>query len=371
MKVDLFTPVVYYGSTTEADWPMPASLFESERGSLSIQRGFEQFEAGHEAGFDALTLAEHHYSPSQMAPAPLLFAAALGQRLPDAEIGVLGTDLPLHNPVDIAEQYATLDNLLGGRLKFALLRGTPNEYMTYGTNPWESRERFEEAVELIIRCFTEPEPFGWEGRHFRYRNVALFPRSLQQPRPRILLSGNSASSARFAGRMGCDLGLSFLPAPAAAAHVQAYREAAAEAGWTPRAENILYRQFSYVAESDTEARQDVEAQGWPAGTGLFNSKNPEIMAAMGVIGAAMAGVPKGVVPDMSKAPSMFGPTFVGSPQTVLDDIREFVDLTGVGRVELNLTGGAGALSHENVMRSIKLMGETLLPALHADAATAS
>jgi alkanesulfonate monooxygenase SsuD/methylene tetrahydromethanopterin reductase-like flavin-dependent oxidoreductase (luciferase family) len=370
MKVEIFTPVVYYGSASAVrDWPLAARLFESDRGTLSIQRGFEQMEAAFDAGFDSLNLAEHHYSTAQMTPTPHLFAAALGERLPRANIAILGTDLPLHNPINIAEQYATLDNLLGGRLRFALLRGTPNEYLTYGTNPWESRERFEEAVELIIRCFTEPEPFGWEGRHYRYRNISLFPSPVQQPHPRITLSGNSTSSARFAGRMRCDLGISFMPPEGAAASVAAYREAAAEAGWEPTADNILYRQFAYVAESDEQARRDAQELNWPMGSGLFNSKNPELMGVIGTAAAALAGVPKGVVPDMSKAPNIFGEPFIGGPQTVLDQIRATAGRTGMGRVELVVTGSAGALSHENVVRSIKLMGETLVPALHSDADT--
>lgn len=372
MKVEIFTPVNYYGSASAvADWPLPARLFESDKGTLSIQRGFEQFEAAFEAGFDSLNLAEHHYSPAQMTPAPHLFAAALGERLPQAQIAILGTDLLLHNPVNIAEQYAALDNLLGGRLRFALLRGTPNEYLTYGTNPWESRAKFEEAVELIIRCFTEPEPFGWEGRYFRFRNISLFPSPVQRPHPRITLSGNSPSSARFAGRMKCDLGISFLPPEAAAATVAAYREAAAEAGWEPTADNILYRQFAYVAETDEQAAKDVAEMNWPQGSGLFNSRNPELAQVIGIAGAAMAGVPKGVVPDPSKAPSLFGPVWAGGPQTVLDQIRQAGQQTGFGRVELIYTGFSNAMSHENVVRSIKLTGKALIPALHADAATVS
>lgn len=370
MKVEIFTPVNYYGAASAVrDWPLPTRIFERDRGLLSIQRGFEQLEAAYEAGFDSLNLAEHHYSPAQMTPTPLLFAAALGERLPQAQIAVMGTDLPLHNPVNVAEQYAVLDNLLGGRLRFALLRGTPNEYLTYGTNPWESRQRFEEAVELILRCFTEPEPFGWEGRYYRFRNISLFPSPAQQPHPRILLSGNSESSARFAGRMKCDLGISFQPAEAAAASVAAYREAAAAAGWEPTPDNILYRQFAYVAESDEQARRDVAEFNWPEGTGMFNPRNSELGAVVGTAAAAMAGVPKGVVPDMSKAPVLFGPVYLGSPQTVADAIRATAAATGMGRVELILTGFVNAMSHENVIRSTKLIGETLIPMLHADAAT--
>jgi alkanesulfonate monooxygenase SsuD/methylene tetrahydromethanopterin reductase-like flavin-dependent oxidoreductase (luciferase family) len=368
MKVEIFTPVVYYGHPVEnPDWPFAPRLFDSERGLLSMERGLQQCEAAHAAGFDSLNFAEHHYSTSQMTPAPLLFAAALGQRVPEAQIAILGTDLPLHNPVNVAEQYATLDNLLGGRLRFALLRGTPNEYMTYGTNPWESRERFEEAVQLVIRTFTEPEPFGWEGRYFRFRNIALFPLPAQRPHPRILLSGNSVSSARFAGRMHCDLGLSFMPPDQSAASVAAYREAAAEAGWEPTADNILYRQFCYVAETDEQAKADAAESNWPGGSGLFVSRNPELMGVMGMAGAALAGVPQGVRPDPAKArPPVFAPPFLGGPETVLAQIEAVREQVGMGRVELCITGVADATTHERVLRAIELAGHAVIPALHAD-----
>ena len=91
-----------------------------------------------DAGFDSLNFAEHHYSPKQLTPNPIIFAAVAGRRFPDAQIGVFGTDLPLNNPVRIAEEYSMLDNLLDGRLRIGMLRGTPNEYLTYGSNPWES-----------------------------------------------------------------------------------------------------------------------------------------------------------------------------------------------------------------------------------------
>jgi alkanesulfonate monooxygenase SsuD/methylene tetrahydromethanopterin reductase-like flavin-dependent oxidoreductase (luciferase family) len=367
MKVELFTPVTYYGEASKIpEWPLPTRLFDAEDGVESVRKGFQQFEAAHRAGFDSLNFAEHHFSPAQMTPAPLLFAAALGERLPDANISILGTDLPLHNPINVAEQFASLDNLLGGRLSFALLRGTPNEYVTYGTNPWESRERFEEGVELVIRAFTEPEPFGWEGRHYRFRNVSLFPAPVQRPHPRIVLSGNSISSARFAARMHADLGISFLPSGAAAVNVQAYLEASEEAGWTPTPANILYRQFAYVGETEQSAAAAVQELGWPNGTGMFNSTNAELMAVFGTAGAAMAGVPKGIVPDMSKAPSLFGEVWSGSPSTVVDKIRTASDIIGFGRVELIVTGFVNAMTHENVMRSIEVMGDTLVPELHAD-----
>lgn len=368
MKVEMFNPVFHHGDVSNnIDWPAAPRTYDGQAGARSIEYGMQQMEAAHQAGFDSLNVAEHHYSTSQMSPAPTLFAAAAAQRVPGARIGVLGSDLPLHNPLDIAEQYAVLDNITGGRLTSGLLRGTPNEYLTWGTNPWESRERFEEAVELTIRAVTEPEPFGWEGRYYRFRNVALFPSPVQRPHPPLLLSGNSPSSARFAGRMRCNLGLSFMTPDRAAASLTAYREGAAEVGFEPTADNILYRQFAWIGETDDAAIAETTAATWPLGTGLMTSHNPELMATIGLAGAALAGLPQGTPVDLSKAPPpFFGAPFLGSPETVLRQIRDAHTQIGMGRVELVLAGSAGTVGHEQVMRCIERAGQTIIPALHAD-----
>ncbi|HTR94596.1 MAG TPA: LLM class flavin-dependent oxidoreductase [Trebonia sp.] len=167
-----------------------------------MRKGLEQCAAAFAAGFDSLNFAEHHDSTAQLSPDPITYAGILGQQLPEATISVLGTDLPLHNPVRVAESYAMLDNVLGGRLgAIGLLRGTPNEYLTYGTNPWESRDAF---------------------------------------------------------------GFSFMPRAKCAENAAVYRQAAAQAGWTPGPDNILYRQFCYVAETDAPRARTSSGTGGPA-----------------------------------------------------------------------------------------------------------
>jgi alkanesulfonate monooxygenase SsuD/methylene tetrahydromethanopterin reductase-like flavin-dependent oxidoreductase (luciferase family) len=366
MKVEIFTPVVYYGPSTVGSWPASPRLYDPKFGMQSMEWGFEQCEGAYRAGFDSLNFAEHHYSTSQLSPNPIFYAGILGQRLPDAHIGVLGTDLPLNNPVRVAEEYAMLDNLLNGRITIGLLRGTPNEYMTYNTSPYDSREMMDEAVELFIKCLSEPEPFGWEGRYYRYRNVAIWPHPVQQPHPRILLSANSESSARFAGKHKCDIGFSFMAPEKCKPNLDVYMEAAAEAGWEPTAENILYRQFCLVAETDAEAQKIAEESGWPTGPGLFAAGTTDIMMAMGTCGAAMGGLPRGVPVDLSKAPPMaFDPPWLGGPETVLRQIGEIHDTVGMGRAEFIVAGVSGSLDHAGVMRSLEVMGETIVPALHA------
>ena len=93
-----------------------------------------------------------------------------------------------------------LDNLLGGRLRVGLLRGTPNEYLTYFDEPVGVQGGVQGGRALLDPAvLTEPEPFGWEGRYYRFRNISMWPQPVQRPHPRILLSANSADGAQFAG----------------------------------------------------------------------------------------------------------------------------------------------------------------------------
>ncbi len=366
MKMEFFQTLTYYGPDHGDSWPAPPRIYDPEYGRLTLERGIEQCVAAHEAGFDSLNFAEHHYSPKQLSPDPIIYAGIVGRQLPTANIGLFGTDLPLNNPVRIAEQYSMLDNLLGGRLRIGMLRGTPNEYITYGTNPWESRQRFEEGVQLVKRCFAEPEPFGWEGRYFRFRSIAIWPRAVQTGGPRILISGNSRDSADFAGRHHLDIGFSYLSPEICAANLAVYMEAAAAAGWTPTPDNITYRQFLYVEEND-DAAQAVLAQYAGGGLhALFAGASMDVMRAMAMIGAGMGGAPKNFVPPPGPPPFVPWPALVGSPSTVAARIAEARSHFTFGRLEFSIGVGVNPIPHELAMQCIKLLAETLIPAAHEE-----
>ena len=151
-----------------------------------------------------------------------------------------------------------LDTLTDGRVIAGLLRGTPNEYVTYNTNPSESRARFEEALLLIRRAWTEREPFGWEGRYFQYRAISIWPRPVQQPHPPLYMSGSSPESAGFAARNRVSLGLAVTTLPAATAAAELSRKEARATGWEPADEDVLYRLSFHVAASDEQAARDFE-----------------------------------------------------------------------------------------------------------------
>jgi alkanesulfonate monooxygenase SsuD/methylene tetrahydromethanopterin reductase-like flavin-dependent oxidoreductase (luciferase family) len=149
-----------------------------------------------------------------------------------------------------------------------------------------------------------------------------------------------------------------------AAHADIYRQAAAEAGWQPTADNLQYRHFMYVTPTDDEAQETMAAMSGGGLMSLFKGATPDTMGVMAQIGAALGGVPKHVKIDPSMAPPMvMGPPLYGSPDTVLQRINEIHEVLGMGRLEVSL-GTINPLQHDDMLASLKLIGEEIVPVLH-------
>jgi len=199
MKASLFCAARYMGAAPHDIWPLSGEYYSGDAAVRSMQTTFDQFRCADEFGFDWVTVAEHHYSGFSLTPNPMVMAGALSQLVRRAKIAVLGPTLPILNPVRVAEEFAMLDTMSGGRLVAGMMRGTPNEYVTYNINPAESRERFAEALHLIRRAWTETRPFGWLGRYYQYRTISIWPRPVQQPHPPLYMSGSSLGSRGICG----------------------------------------------------------------------------------------------------------------------------------------------------------------------------
>ncbi len=139
MKISLFAPSRYTGPAQEGKWPVPVESYQAEAAEKSMQASLAQFEAADQLGFDWVSTAEHHFSPFSLTPNPMVLAGAMSQRVHRAKIALLGPTIPMSNPVRVAEEFAMLDTMTGGRVVVGLMRSTRNEYVTYGTNPAESR----------------------------------------------------------------------------------------------------------------------------------------------------------------------------------------------------------------------------------------
>jgi alkanesulfonate monooxygenase SsuD/methylene tetrahydromethanopterin reductase-like flavin-dependent oxidoreductase (luciferase family) len=360
MKVSLLANPSYLDREFPPGWPVPPRGWLPDVGVASMDRAFEVYELGHSLGFDWLSVSEHHYFPSLLGPNPNLVAAALARRFPEVRIAVLGAVLPQVNPVRVAEEYATLDAMSGGRLVAGMFRGLPNEFLAYGTNPHEAREMFDEAFELILRAWSEPEPFWWEGRYYRFPVVSVWPRPVQRPRPPIVASGTSPESAAFAGRRGLMLGLThIIGGERCAEMVRIHRAAAEQAGWSPGAEDVVYRARAYVADSDGRAEREArefevgDFQGPLAPPPARRAAHAAIMAEISGGRAAAPRAPgKGTMPE-----------YYGDPDKVAAAILADANRIGYGVLDLNFD--SFHLPHAKAVESLRLFGTEVLPQLHA------
>lgn len=160
-----------------------------------------QIELGDALGFDTVWLGELHFSRAfSILADPLMVLAAAAQRTSHIRLGTAVALLPLHNPVESAEKVATADILSGGRIEFGVGRGTaPLHYMGYGIPQEQSRERFEEALDFILRAWTS-DRFSFEGKHFRVEDLSVVPRPVQKPHPPVRIAANSPDTFPLAAR---------------------------------------------------------------------------------------------------------------------------------------------------------------------------
>src|SRR5690242_19347567 len=150
-----------------------------------VHREIEQMEWTEELGFDQIWLTEHHFIDYGLAVDPASLAATAAARTRRVRIGLAAAILPFHHPLRLAEQMALVDILSDGRLDVGVGRGNrPAEFAGYRVPQEESRERFDEIVDVVQRGWTE-ERFSYHGRFFRFDDVRVIPKPVQRPHPPI------------------------------------------------------------------------------------------------------------------------------------------------------------------------------------------
>ena len=229
--------------------------YDPEKGAELYHDYLDQMEFADQLGFDGVCLNEHHQTAYGMMPVPGVLAGALARSVKHANIAILGRALPLvNNPLNIAEEYAMLDNLTRGRIIAGFVRGIGAEYHSTGVNPAYSQERFAEAHDLIIRAWTEPGPFSYSGKHYQFRYVNPWPRPYQTPHPPIWIpSQGSGSTIRWAAKMRYTYCQTLSPIAAVAKFFQLYRDEADKVGYQASPDQLAWSNTIYVADTDKKA----------------------------------------------------------------------------------------------------------------------
>jgi hypothetical protein len=182
----------------ELPYPLAGRHFKPQVAVRTYAEHLDAWELIDKLGYDGLGFNEHHCSPYGLMNSPNLMAASAAQRTKRVKLLIYGNLLPLHEPLRLAEELAMLDCLSNGRLISGFARGIPREYQVHNVPLADSRARFEEAFDIVTRAWKE-EVFSYQGKFWTYKDVALWPRPVQQPRPEIWTPVVSSKESHHAG----------------------------------------------------------------------------------------------------------------------------------------------------------------------------
>jgi alkanesulfonate monooxygenase SsuD/methylene tetrahydromethanopterin reductase-like flavin-dependent oxidoreductase (luciferase family) len=320
----------------------------------AFEESFRQVKAAETMGLDSVWLGEHHFTPDRSVLAsPLTIASAIATATSRVRIGLAVQVLPLGNPLRMAEEAATVDQISKGRLDFGVGRsGLTRYYQGYNIPYVESRERFFESLDIIIKAWTQ-ERFSHEGQYYSYNDVTLVPRPYQMPHPPIRVAVASAATFALMGSRGFPI---FCTTTAGMDELEArfgeYRRAYKEAGH-PGEGNTTLRMPVHVAETDRKAR---------------NEAQESIMCGVRRAATDLAAVAASQeladrLREAANRPyeQIVTETIVcGSPEHVKDRLLEYRERLGATGVVMELNYG-GRIPYDRVENSIRLLAENVMP----------
>ena len=267
MKVNWFhlMPYRFLPANFENDYhsvwvDIPARLFDPMRGHNLYNEFLDELEFADQMGFDGICVNEHHANAYGMMPSPNLMAAAIARRTTNANLIVLGNSIAMYNPpLRVAEEFAMLDLISGGRLVAGFPVGSsPDDNFAYGFVPATLRERYYEAHDFIKKAWTEQTPFVFNGRYNKVRYTNMFIRPLQKPHPPIWIPGGG-SVETWDWTLDHDYvycALSYLGYEYGKRVGSGYWERCAAKGMELNPYRFGYLQLICVAETDAQAEKD-------------------------------------------------------------------------------------------------------------------
>ncbi len=353
---------------------VPSQLWDPVEGHRMYNEYLDELEFADRMGFDGICVNEHHQNAYGLMPSPNLMAAALTRRTSRAAIVVLGNSIALYNPpVRIAEEFAMLDVISGGRLVAGFPVGTPMDTcFGYGQVPATLREKYDEGYDLIMQAWTRPEPFAFNGKFTQLRYVNLWPRPLQQPHPPIWVPGGGSIETWewVARRDHVYCYLSYSGYKRGKALLDGYWETIDRLGIEPNPYRAGFLQLVAVSETDAQAERDYfehakyfydnclhiyEGFADPPGyrtqptlqRGLVSQHGKQATAARKSL----------TWKDMIEG----GYVVAGSPASVREQLREVIGTLRVGH--LMVLQQFGSMPKQLALKNTELFGREVLPHL--------
>ncbi len=336
-----------------------------------------QIEHADQVGFDVYSVIDHHFFEKfSISANPLALFCAAAQRAPRIRFRVALFTLPLENPMRLAGSIAEADILTGGRLECGLGRGHAWLCAPSGLPLEESRPRYDEAIEILLRAWTQ-EKFSYEGKFYKVKDVTVVPRLVQKPHPPLFTGGTSDITYKMAGERGWGIFVPpLLPYKVLEAPLKIYKEACALHGHTP---NIVYIRPVYLDEDEKQIRKEAEealynflAYNCSPLESLHGEEKKAELRAKGYgfyASGAMESLLKLTYDEIVE--QEIG--FVGTPQKVIRQI-ENLRRTEPGVAELTIVANFGGLEHWKSIKTQHLFAKHVIPAFRtvpAGAATVS
>ena len=321
-------------------------------------RATEMAQTADRLGFDSIWCAEHHFSTYGYLSRPLMFAMHLAAQTERIRVGSAVVVLPLHHPLVVAEEIATADLLSGGRLDVGLGRCYQRyEFERLGHTLDESRERFDESVDILLKAFAG-KPFSHEGKYYSFDETSIFPMPVQQPHPPIWAVAQSPESIVATAQRGFNLisGGFGIPIERLAVFRETLDRTLSDHPQR-KAIRVSAQRAVYVTHDESELPAIVEQARWNMRVTLSLRQ-----------GLARVEHGRAVAIPMDNEPTteeLLDRYFVmGTPDTCIAKIKQLRDVMGIDHFNANFW--FGDLSQEQVQNSMKLFAEEVLPVLKSD-----
>ena len=353
---------------------VPSHLYDPARGHEVYNEYLDELEYAALCGFDGICVNEHHSNAYGLMPSPNIMAAALARRTKDAALVVMGNSIALYNPpIRVAEEFAMLDVISGGRLVAGFPVGSSMDTnFAYGQTPITLREKYQEAHDLIIRAWTDPEVFAWNGKYTQLRYVNTWPKPIQKPHPPIWIpGGGSVETWQWCTERDYMYSyLSYFGYKRAASAMQGFWNEVERQGQEPNPYRAGFLQFVGVSETDEQAERDYAeaadyfynrclhvAFGFADAPGYRTMKTVKA-GLMAQIGQAAQAMRQGLKwKDFIEQ----GYIVAGSPATVREKLTEVAKGLNVGHMMTLLH--FGNMPRETVMKNTTLFSQEVMPHL--------
>src|SRR5688500_13813696 len=243
----------------------PNELYDPALGHQLYNRYIDELVLAERLGFDGVCINEHHQNAYGNMPSPNLIASILARQTERVKIAVVGNALPLYDPpTRVAEEFAMIDVISGGRLIAGFVVGGGPEYYSFTVNPTHARSMFAEAMDLVLRAWTEPGPFEHYGEHWKLKYVNPWPRPLQQPHPTVWIpgAGSKETIELVAARRFGYMGIPYFHIDFFQRNFDLFRDAAAKSGYEASPYQLGWLCPIYVAETDEQAWAEYEPHLW-------------------------------------------------------------------------------------------------------------